>query len=108
MAAAASARMVNAPARRSANADRNASANLANRNVVATVLNRQKNPPTLRRGIFCFKVCLQFSQIKLLVELDFFDKIRHVADKYDCAIIPIYRFGDNRDVAKIDVVGWLV
>src|SRR3989344_7826558 len=47
-------------------------------------------------------------QIEYLIDTDLRHKFRHMGDKYHRALIRAQSFGNNRQMAEIDMVGWLV
>ena len=50
----------------------------------------------------------QFHQIKRLVNVNLFYKVRYVGNQYHRSLIVVQRLGDYWDVTEVDMVGWFV
>ena len=59
-------------------------------------------------SIFRQELFKLFLQIQHFVNADLFDKFRNMADQNHRAVVFVERFGDNRQMAEVDVVGRLV
>ena len=51
---------------------------------------------------------LYFPQIQILINANFFNEFRHMADHDHCSLVFAKCFSDNRDMSKINMVGRLV